>query len=788
MLLRSLSPQLPALALTALLALQSARPTDVTSIAIGEAVDRAPVKRLGINLSGQTYYDSGQMLSNLVFRNPGFEGETWQTILRCKQASASSCTDQNQYTVWPPDFLKDAHFEFLSGDAKGNAGTVRSSTAAANGSGVTLTFNALTTTPAANDFLLVRLDKPGDAQAGWWTELRGEARLSTEFKDLAHDTLGKQALRIEATGPGQSAAILSYFDSTAGHSFVRLHGTHHLSFRAKGLAGNREVQVQLQRLDTVHGTIPFFDRAVSLLPIWQEFAFDFPTDEPASAVGTVALAFRVSGASILLDDVSLTGTSSPGNPTAFRDEVVAALRDLHPGVLRYMDNGTDFGSSLDTMLARPFARRRAGYSTQTTQQDDIPIGLEEFLVLAQAVGAEPWYTMPAGTTPTEARALIEFLAAPASAPYGAVRANLGHTKPWTEVFPVIHLELGNEQWNTGSFYGAAIGDPAVYGQRAAEVFAAARSHPAFRAGSFDLILGGWAANDWWTGQELSHSSGFDSTAVAPYLFASFNDASSSEAIFGPMLAQPEALDSRSSGAMARQLEAARKASPPANLAVYEVNLGTMSGSASQAAIDSAIPSMGAGLATIDHMLLMMRDLGVSTQALFALPEFSNGFTAASGTKQTVPLWGAVVDMGGATNLRRPQFLAEKLANEAIGPTLLSTSATGANPAWNQPKSANDKIELRGAHLIQSFAFADKDRRSVILLNLCRTDALPVTFTGSNAPSGSVQQSRLTAARITDNNETAAKVKIERSALTQFNPSNTYLLPPFSMTVLTWRAP
>jgi hypothetical protein len=50
-------------------------------------------------------------------------------------------------------------------------------------------------------------------------------------------------------------------------------------------------------------------------------------------------------------------------------------------------------------------------------------------------------------------------------------------------------------------------------------------------------------------------------------------------------------------------------------------------------------------------------------------------------------------MGGQTNLRRPQFLAEQLANTAILPTMLAISVTGANPTWDQPKSANDDVSL-----------------------------------------------------------------------------------------------
>ncbi len=84
--------------------------------------------------------------------------------------------------------------------------------------------------------------------------------------------------------------------------------------------------------------------------------------------------------------------------------------------------------------------------------------------------------------------------------------------------------------------------------------------------------------------------------------------------------------------------------------------------------DRTVPSLGAGLAVADHMLLMLRDLGVTSQAFFALPEYRNGFTPAGGGKSLVtPLWGAVVDMGGATGRRRPSFLALGMINAAVLP-------------------------------------------------------------------------------------------------------------------------
>ena len=400
---------------------------------------------------------------------------------------------------------------------------------------------------------------------------------------------------------------------------------------------------------------------------------------------------------------------------------------------------------------------------------------------ARPSAPNPGTPCPPAPQPDEARKLIEYLSGPASTPYGSKRAALGQPTPWTQVFPTIHLELGNEEWNARSFAGSGMADPTAYGQRAAEVFSAARTSPYFQPPRFDLILGAWAVNTWWTQQELAAApnaqSAPDSVAVAPYLFFDFSDDSSVEAVFGPMLAQPEQMDSRPAGEMAQQLAAAQHAPHPTHLAVYEVNLGSMTGSASQQAIDLTVPSLGAGLAVADHMLLMLRDLGITTQAFFALPEFVNDFAAG----KKMPLWGAVVDMGGQTNRRRPQFLALQMVNQAILPNNIATHLSGPNPTWNQPESRNDKIKLPDAHELQTFAFADGPRRSLILFNLSRTAALPIAFAGPNAPQGEVHQTLLTSANITDSNES-------RQLVTPHTLQGIpHTLPPHSLTILTWQA-
>ena len=73
--------------LCAALAIASYGPTRLsgqnTTIQIGTTSIQGPVKRLGINLGGQTSYDSAQMVKDHLFANPGFEGEIYQSIIRC---------------------------------------------------------------------------------------------------------------------------------------------------------------------------------------------------------------------------------------------------------------------------------------------------------------------------------------------------------------------------------------------------------------------------------------------------------------------------------------------------------------------------------------------------------------------------------------------------------------------------------------------------------------------------------------------------------------------------------
>ena len=162
------------------------------------------------------------------------------------------------------------------------------------------------------------------------------------------------------------------------------------------------------------------------------------------------------------------------------------------------------------------------------------------------------------------------------------------------------------------------------------------------------------------------------------------------------------------------------------LAVYEVNLHTTGGDAPQAVLDRFTPSAAAGLAVAGHMLRMMRDHGVRDEMLFSLPQYQFGRSDG----KTVRLWGSVVEMG-ANGRKRPQFLAESLANRVLRGDMVRVDVTGENPTHDQPPG-NDGVSLRDAHELDAYGFQDGKWHGLIVFNyglhrarrVCRRSGLP----------------------------------------------------------------
>jgi hypothetical protein len=774
-----------------------------TNISVSAAAIQTGVKRLGINLGGNRFYDSGQILKNLTMRNPGFEPSLYRSTVQCgSNATASGCTDNLPYGGWKTGFwAAGSTVSVISGAAAGCATTIANFTGPSGTVGGVYAFASACSAPLApGDYFIVGQTIPGNPTFGWWPTSTGGGAFSADTTDLPSPASGVQALKVNAPNVGDLCTLTSFFDSNTARSFVTLNGSYQIQFQAKGLSGSQQVQVQFFR-----GGTAYTSQTVSLTGAWATYTVNFNASETGTQTGNAQLTFTTVGAdSFYIDNVSTVQTGS-GNPTAFRDPVVNTLQTLKPGIIRMWD-GSGLGNSLDNMLADQFGRQPSNFLVwHSGPHEDVSYGLFDFLQLVQTVGysAEPWVVVPITFTPAEASNLIDYLSGGANTVYGAKRIAQGQAAPWTNVFPKIHLEFGNEAWNSG-FEGGIIQKPLVYAARAQTIFRAMRANPNYLSRSFDLVLGAQAANANTVQTIQNACNNNDSISVAPYMMNTITDTTSTANLFQPTLAEPQALYSNAPGVTAEgigkgyfilgstaqqvnggemylDILAAANSTNPKPVSIYEENLSTTGGTISQSALNSYVSSMGAGLASVSEQLLGMQN-GILNQNLFALTQWQ--FKRPDGAMAY--LWGSVIDMGGPTNLRRPQYLAQQLANSAITPggVMLKTVQSGTNPKWNQPLV--NTVAMNGASVIQSFAFNNgSNGYSLILLNNSLTGAETVTFSGTNAPAGTVYQQQLTSANITDTNETSAVIAPTYTTLQGFKPATGITLPPFSMTVLTY---
>jgi len=745
-----------------------------TTVNVTNTVVVPSVKRMGINLGVYANYDR-LVMKNLVFRNAGFEGLLYQSVVRCVSGTSTGCVDENPDAVWPDGFWNGASYEVIWGGGSGRAGAILTSTAPSGGNGTAYQFNDSGIAPTGA-YMILRKTEAGSADAGWYPTISGGGTYSTETQDLHPGTDGAQAIRLDARGAGQSVQISSIFDNITGVSLLQLDGNYRLTFRARGAGGSNRLNVLVSRQAPANTT--FLNQTITLPEAWNDYELSFNASENGTAIGPLQLRFgTVNQSAVLLDDVSLVQTGGdPSNTTVFRDPVINALRALRPGLLRNWS--WQLGDSLDNQIASPFARLRSGFSSRATTEYDLKYSLHEFLELCELIGTEPWYVLPITTTPEELTHLLEYLGGPANTPYGARRAALGRVAPWTDSFLRIHLEFGNEAWNDGDFYGGSISYPAAYGNRGNELYSAAKLSPYYSSAVYDFVLGGQAAYPGRNSLIHNASSNHDTLAVAPYIGGRVDNFADNEELFGPLFAEPESVNT--TGYMRQNFDAIQGSSRPVPLSVYEVNLHTTHGAISQEALDSFAPSLGAGIAVADHMLMMLRDLGIKDQMLYSLTIYAY----RREDNKTVFLWGAVRDVG-ATERKRGQYLALQLANQAIAGDLVQTIHSGDNPTWDQPLL--NGVQFNGAHYLQSFAFADGDERSLVLFNLHRTDSLQLNFTGPLAPAGTVTMSTLTSAAINDTNEDSDVFQITNQTFNDFDPSQTLSVLPYSMTVLQWRA-
>lgn len=155
-------------------------------------------------------------------------------------------------------------------------------------------------------------------------------------------------------------------------------------------------------------------------------------DATLEITGTGAGAFHVGAVSLMPAD----------NIEGFRPEVIAALKQMRFGVLRFP--GGNFVSSYEWRYGVGDIDKRPPIFDpvwHAVQPNDV--GTDEFLTLCRLLGVDPYITVNAGFGDAwSARELVEYTNGAATTPMGKWRAQNGHVQPYGVKF----WGVGNEPW------------------------------------------------------------------------------------------------------------------------------------------------------------------------------------------------------------------------------------------------------------------------------------------------------------------------------------------------------
>jgi hypothetical protein len=550
-----------------------------------------------------------------------------------------------------------------------------------------------------------------------------------------------------------------------------------LSFWARQDGLSSPVQVQVASLATA---------SIAVQPTWTEHVIEFTGAPPTGGAEPLNWTIASPG-TLLLDRITIheVGDTAPG---AFWQPVVDTLRRYRPSTLRLwaLQCNKGFGRSLDAGLGPVDEANLEMTETQggiTTDATD----LHQQLALCAQVGTEPWIVMSTMFSPQEYRNLMEYLAGAPDTPYGAKRAARGQVKPWTEVFPRIGLELGNETWNGMFAPQGFAGRAKEYGQFADLVFRTCKATPGYDPARFRLILNGWVAGTtrkWGYGPiALEQCPSADATDLAYYTggwdaVGLIKADSPQWGWFNILTYSYRMLRPRAEEYATTVRTIAAERQRPVEVLVYEAGPGyTLPGPGK---FDLAEQREGKSMAqAVNALDIFMTNLanGFGDQSFFL---FRNGHYWSSHNRQ----WGEHIAWK-ALGLRNTQLTGDRItATPTAMPTidLPEAEAVILNQSNSAQRSAKKFPPMAGVPLIACHPFKDGGRYATMLYSR-RIDAItPVTITLPVEPKPTMRLYRLAAdpaAHNIDREEVTVQEETRNDAAQTF----TIDLPPASVVVV-----
>lgn len=748
-------------------------------IVISDDVKVRDVKRLGINID-DTGWDAGSISKTRAAFN--FEGTMYRSIFWGPRQTEEGLYTWQAITTVPENHevwrrTEGAHFRVLTGPGKGMTGMVAGVERRVFDDGgqqreldVILFDQPIPANPGRHCAVMIERNGLDEGhfnvtQGNFWTSPGHELVQG----DTAPGSVGYSALKMDGRENKAYIRIPGRYTE-----FAEVRGNWTLSLRAKALEGTPRIAI------SGPGREEF-----EVAPGWHEYAFAFTVTDFSGPIFTALI--EVDQGSILIDDILFRHEGE--NPTAFSDLFVEQIRDMRPGVLRFLQMA---GNTIENAIRPPIKSFRfSGSPWMRAGPEGGPFNhlfsMHEFYELCKEVGADPWYCLPGVIHAEEVEQFLEYVAAPADTGLGQLRAQLGQEQPWTEVFGEIIVEFGNEAWNQwGPFMSSGYSGPDYW----RGLFDAVRESQWYRP-NLVLTSAGQNVNHWLNRQIVADTDNADLFAIATYMIHRLDPAVEARLgdddvelyrwLFGvapSYLIEHEGMQANVAVTQEHGLE----------LAVYETNHHAADGEASSEFRNRFLQSLGGALNVTQNKLIMLQKHGARNQCFFTM--FGHINTAYK--IQDVRLFGAVLSMKNEEVRYRPHWQALTLVNQALGGDLLKVAYEGDVPMYEAPVYDMSEREWAGSRQwpsVRALPFADGERRAMILLNLEVESPVKaqLAFEGG-VRDGSVQWSRLGADDINAHNEMESphpQVEITSGQWKNFASGFQIVLPPHSLMVLQW---
>lgn len=762
---------------------------DVTHVTITTNVVVADISRLGVNLGGDTYYDSPL---KKVRDTLNFEG---LLLRQCHLGNlysngfGSMAMNTNQMVVngWAAA-LRGGAFRILGGPAHNTTGTIvavtnrfiRTWDDARSNEQAFFVFDRTVALPGGKTINQIglltentRADQ-GSIQreyASYWMN----TNCTLQQGDISPDSWGLTALRMSGRS-GEAYLRMS----TSDQSLTDNNGAWQVCFRAKALTNTPIIRISI---DFVAAPV----QTVTPVQTWQSYTQHF-TMAGVSGSTRPTFFFRVNGGDILIDDLTVEKTDNV-NSTDFLDDLVNVLSNVRPGIVRQLQMGgsTVSNSILPRALSASYRSSPSDSCNPYRGPGAHAYGLHQFYGLCETIDAEPWFCLPGTLNPEEMAQFMEYVGAPTNVGMGALRAGLGHAAPWTRSLRRIHVEFGNEAWNWFGPYVAGGFNRMDYWSN---LIAVAKSSP-YYTNNVVFHAAGQNFDAYWARAIIRYATNCDRYAIAPYILHELKNSdlalnNTDEKLFRWLFAYP--LMFVHSNGMPQQLVVSRDMRT--EYSIYEINHHITGGDASAADRNKLVASLGGGLSVINTMLALLKNCGIRSQCFFTFSQ--QGYNYGAGI---VKLWGAFLSNKSGEERYRPTALGLTAVNRILGGDLVQTIQDGENPMFQATGNFNGygtNVLTVTFPVLHTYAVRDGGHRGLIIINLDvasnQTVALHMPAHEMIA-SDTVQSWLLTSSAITNNNEFETgvpQVTLTSASVLDFTNGVQVTIPPFSMQCLSWQ--